>query len=200
MIILAFFNKEKQRQPMDRKLILYIAMSLDGYIATKDDSLDFLSRVEIPNEDYGYVDFLQGIDTVIWGRKTFDKVLSFGGGLPHQDKNVFVISRSKEGKQEHVTFHNDVVTLVKNLKNQPGKAIYCDGGAEIVSELLKNRLFDTIIISVIPHLLGDGIRLFKEGNMEQNLRFKRSINYPSGLIQLWYDIKNESLEKVVKGS
>ncbi|MDD4453556.1 MAG: dihydrofolate reductase, partial [Proteiniphilum sp.] len=63
---------------MSRKLILYIAMSLDGFIAKKDDNIDFLSMVEIPSEDYGYADFLQSIDTVIWGRRTFDKVLSFG--------------------------------------------------------------------------------------------------------------------------
>jgi dihydrofolate reductase len=177
---------------MDRKLILYIAMSLDGFIAKKDDNIDFLNMVEVPNEDYGYADFLQGIDTVIWGRRTFEKVVSFGQGLPHQDKAVFVISRTKEGKQEHATFHHDVVDLVQTLKKQSGKSIYCDGGAEIVSELLRHRLFDTVIVSVIPHLLGEGIRLFKEGNIEQNLRFKRAISYPSGLVQLWYEVKKEN--------
>ncbi len=67
---------------MSRKLVLYIAMSLDGYIAKKDDSLDFLSMVETPNEDYGYAEFTNTIDTVIWGRKTFDKVKSFGARYP----------------------------------------------------------------------------------------------------------------------
>lgn len=174
---------------MDRKLILYIAMSLDGYIATKDDSIDFLNMVEVPNEDYGYADFLQGIGTIIWGRKTFDKVLSFGGGLPHQDKEVFVISRTRKGKNGHIQYYDNVLDLINNLKNQEGKDIYCDGGAEIVSELLQNSLFDRIIVSVIPHLLGDGIRLFKDGNIEQNLKFKKAISFPSGLVQLWYDLK-----------
>lgn len=174
---------------MDRKLILYIAMSLDGYIATKDDSIDFLNMVEVPNEDYGYADFLQGIGTIIWGRKTFDKVLSFGGGLPHQDKEVFVISRTRKGKNGHIQYYDNVLDLINNLKDQEGKDIYCDGGAEIVSELLQNSLFDRIIVSVIPHLLGDGIRLFKDGNIEQNLKFKKAISFPSGLVQLWYDLK-----------
>lgn len=172
---------------MNRKLILYIAMSLDGYIAKKDNNIDFLSMVEIPGEDYGYADHLQNIDTIIWGRKTFDKVLSFGNGVPHKDKKVYVISAIKKGNYEHAEYSDNVVDLVKSLKQEKGKDIYCDGGAEIVSELLNHRLFDRIIVSVIPHLLGDGIRLFKDGNIEQHLQFKRSIGYPSGLIQLWYD-------------
>lgn len=166
-------------------------MSLDGYIAKKDDNIDFLSIVETPDEDFGYADFLQSIDTVIWGRKTFDKVLSFGQGVPHPDKKVFVISTTRTGKEEHATYFHNVVELVKSLKQQEGKDIYCDGGAEIVFELLNNRLLDRIIVSVIPHVLGDGIRLFKDNNVEQLLTFKRSISYPSGLIQLWYDIKND---------
>ena len=59
----------------NRKVNLYIAMSLDGYIAKEDDNIDFLSQVEVPDEDYGYAEFTAGIDTVIWGRKTYDKVL-----------------------------------------------------------------------------------------------------------------------------
>jgi dihydrofolate reductase len=177
---------------MNRKLILYIAMSLDGYIAKKDDNIDFLSIVETPNEDFGYSDFLQNIDTVIWGRKTFDKVFSFGNGIPHKDKKVYVISKTKQGKIEHAEYSNNVVELVKTLKQQTGKDIYCDGGAEIVYELLNESLFDRVIVSIIPHLLGEGIRLFKDNSIEQKITLKRSISYPSGLIQLWYDVKNES--------
>lgn len=174
---------------MNRKLVLYIAMSLDGFIAKKDDNIDFLSIVETPNEDFGYSDFLQNIDTVIWGRKTFDKVLSFGNGIPHKDKKVFVASKTRKGKIENAEYIDDVVNLVTTLKQMEGKDIYCDGGADIVYELLNKQLFDRIIVSIIPHFLGDGIRLFKENNIEQQLLFKRSISYPSGLLQLWYEIK-----------
>lgn len=174
---------------MNRKTILYIAMSLDGFIAKNDDNIDFLSLVETPNEDFGYSDLLNKIDTVIWGRKTFDKVLSFGNGVPHKDKAVYVISRSRTGKEGHATYKNDVVALIRELQSEPGKDIYCDGGGEIVFELLKHEMFDRIVISVIPHLLGEGIRLFKDGTPEQSLKFKRSITYPSGLVQLWYDVK-----------
>lgn len=176
---------------MKRKIVLFIAMSLDGYIAKKDGNIDFLSIVEKDNEDYGYADFLQNIDTVIWGRKTFDKVLEFGNGVPHKNKKVFVISKSRSGKEEHAEYNDDVVELVKSLKQQSGKDIYCDGGAEIIHELLNNHLIDRIIVSLISHLLGDGIRLFKDRTVEQQLVFKRSIGYPSGLVQLWYEVKND---------
>jgi dihydrofolate reductase len=175
---------------MSRKLILYIAMSLDGYIAKHDGNIDFLSIVERPKEDYGYSDFLESIDTVIWGRKTLDKVLSFGIGVPHKDKKVFIISNSRQGFIEHAEYKSDLVGLVKELKEQEGKDIYCDGGAEIVFELMKHKLFDRIIVSVIPHLLGDGIKLFKNQEIETDLEFKKSISFPSGLVQLWYNVKS----------
>ncbi|NJK85833.1 MAG: dihydrofolate reductase [Bacteroidales bacterium] len=172
---------------MERKLMLFIAMSLDGFIAKKDGNIDFLNRVNSPGEDYGYSDFLENTDTVIWGRKTFDKVISFGEGIPHENKKVFVISRTRTGNHGHITYHGDVVQLVNDLKNEEGKNIYCDGGGEIVFALLQKNLIDTLIVSIIPHLLGSGIRLFNEGYPEQSLKFKRSVSFPSGLVQLWYE-------------
>lgn len=100
-----------------------------------------------------------------------------------------MISKVREGKEEHAEYAENVVSLVKSLKQQEGKDIYCDGGAEIVFELLNNNLFDRLIVSVIPHLLGDGIRLFKDKNIEQKVKFKRSISFPSGLVQLWYNVQ-----------
>lgn len=173
---------------MPRKLILYIAMSLDGYIAKKDDNIDFLSKVDVPGEDYGYYGFLSNIDTVIWGRRTYEVALGFGMGLPHQDKKVYVVSKTRTGTEGHVTFHPDLIGLVQQLKSEEGKDIYCDGGAQVVFELLQQKLFDRIIISIIPHLVGDGIRLFPEGFPEQNLKLKQSTSFPSGLVQMWYDV------------
>jgi dihydrofolate reductase len=172
-----------------RKVNLYIAMSLDGYIAKEDDNIDFLSQVQVPGEDYGYAEFTAGIDTVIWGRKTYDKVLSFGGDFHHKDKKVWVLSNSRTGRDENVEYFNDLPTLIKKLKKEKGKDIYCDGGGDLVFELLKHSLIDRVVVSVIPHLLGNGIRLFKDGRPEQNLAFKKSLTFPSGLVQLWYDKK-----------
>ena len=173
---------------MTRQVILYIAMSLDGYIAKNDDNIDFLSVVESPGEDYGYSEFRETVDTILWGRKTYDKVLSFGIEFPYKDKKCYVISRTKTGKDENVEFYNgEVKDLIATLRQQEGKNIYCDGGGEVVFELLKYALIDRMIISVIPHLVGNGVMLFKDHRPEQKLKLRRSITFPSGLVQLWYD-------------
>lgn len=175
---------------MSRNVILYIAMSLDGYIAKENDDINFLNIVEKEGEDYGHSSFTQSIDTIFWGRKTYDKVLSFGIDFPYPDKKVIVFSKSRTGKDDNVEyFGGNLSNLIAELKSQDGLDIYCDGGAELVAELLKQKLIDKLIISVIPHLLGSGIKLFKEGVPEQNLLFQKSITFPTGLVQLYYNVK-----------
>jgi dihydrofolate reductase len=173
--------------PHKRKVILYIAMSLDGFIAGYDDDLGFLSMVEKEGEDYGYQDFISDIDTVIMGRKTFDKVLSFGFGNPHPEKELFVISRkSRPPVSTEKYYSGSLAELIHHLKAAEGKHIYCDGGAEIVHELLKNKLLDEMIVSVIPVLLGDGVRLFKDKRPEQKMVLIKSTPFDTGLLQLHY--------------
>lgn len=173
---------------MSRKLILYIAMSLDGFIAKDEDNLDFLQKVDSPGEDYGHADFMATVDTLIWGRKTYDKVLSFGIDFPYKDKRCIVLSRTRQGRDENVEYYGGSVTdLIRDLKAKPGKDIYCDGGGEVVQELLLHGLLDRICVSVIPHLVGNGVKLFQGGRPEQELRWRRSLTYPTGLVQLWYD-------------
>lgn len=85
---------------MPRKVILYIASSLDGYIAKPNDNLDFLSIVQQEGQDYGYTAFVDSIDTVILGRRTYDWVMSQVSEFPHADKMTYVVSRSpKEGSK-----------------------------------------------------------------------------------------------------
>jgi dihydrofolate reductase len=172
-----------------RLCILYIAMSLDGYIATKDDNIDFLNTVELAGEDYGYTAFQQQVDTLIWGRRTYDKVLSIGWEFHHRDKKCYVISTTRTGADENVEFVGNPVELVRALKASSGKHIYCDGGGGVVAALLAAKLIDRLIISVIPHLVGDGIRLFREGLPEQGLVFRSANSFPTGLVQLTYDVK-----------
>lgn len=172
----------------DRKIILYIATSLDGYIADGNGNISFLSLVENPPEDYGYKEFVDSIDTVIMGRKTYDKILSFGIEFPHKNKKCFVISKSKTGSNQNVDFYNgNLNELIERIRKNPGKNIYCDGGAEMVHELMKVQLIDQYIISIIPILLGNGTHLFKSGFMQQELNLRKTLSYPSGLVQLWSD-------------
>ena len=173
----------------NRKLILYIACSLDGYIAGPDDDLSFLNRVQKDGEDYHYQDFIDGVDTVILGRKTYDWVMNQIKEFPHADKETYVITRTPRPKLGNTNFYNgDLKVLVAGLKANSGKNIFCDGGAEIVNELLIAKLFDELIISVIPVLLGKGTRLFSDGRPEQDLELISSDSYDSGLVQLHYKI------------
>ena len=169
------------------KLILYIASSLDGYIAAPGDDLKFLHLVQREGEDYGYSGFYETVDTVIIGRKTFDWVLKEIGSSPHPDKTTYVITHQDKPAVGNTIFYTgDLKDLVLSLKSKEGRNIYCDGGAEIVNELLKSKLIDELVISVIPVLLGQGTRLFKDGRPEQNLVLLKSRQFDTGLVQLHY--------------
>lgn len=172
-----------------RKLIIYIAASLDGYIAKPNDDLSFLKLVEKEGEDYGYSEFTATIDTIILGRKTYDWVLKEIGASHYDngDREVYVITRSERLSVGKTTFYTgNLVEFVQQLKAKEGKDIYCDGGAELINELLANDLIDEFIISVIPVLLGEGVRLFKSGRPEQQLELLNTKTFDTGLTQLHY--------------
>ena len=178
-----------------RKLIIYIATSLDGYIAKPNDNLSFLKLVEKEGEDYGYAEFTATIDTIILGRKTYDWVLKEIGSSHYDngDRNVYVITRTEKPNVGKTIFYTgDLTELVKQLKSQNGKNIYCDGGAEIINELLKKDLIDELIISVIPVLLGNGARLFKDNRPEQMLELVSTKTFETGLTQIHYKRKKSS--------
>lgn len=172
-----------------RKLSLFIATSLDGYIAKDNDNLDFLKLVEKEGEDYGYAEFTANIDTIILGRKTYDWVLSEIGASHYDngDRDVYVITRSPRPDSGRTKFYSGSLTaLIKQLRSQNGKDIYCDGGAEIVNKLIKSDLIDEYIISIVPVLLGSGVRLFKSERPEQVLELVETKTFDTGLTQLRY--------------
>ena len=177
---------------MDRKVIVYIATSLDGYIAKPNDDIGFLSIVEQDGEDYGYADFIKTVDAVIVGRKTYDKVISMGFDFPHADKDTYIITRTPRPDIGSVKFYTgDLKVLVGKLKSGNGKNIFCDGGAEIVNELLKDKLVDELIISVVPVLVGNGTKLFNDGRPEQRLELISIKQFKKGLTQLHYKISEK---------
>ncbi|MDX8574578.1 MULTISPECIES: dihydrofolate reductase family protein [Elizabethkingia] len=176
-----------------RKISLFIAMSLDGYIAKPNDDLSFLKLVEKEGEDYGYAEFTSKIDTIIIGRKTYDYVVNEIGASHYDNgqRDIYVITRTERPQVGRTTFYTGNITeLVKQLKSENGKNIYCDGGAEVINELLKHNLIDEFIISVIPVILGNGTRLFKDGRPEQALEFITAKTFETGLAQLHYKRKN----------
>lgn len=175
-----------------RTLSIYIASSLDGYIAKPDDDLGFLKLVEKEGEDYGYAEFTATIDTLIIGRKTYDWV-SREIGTTHYDngeRDVYVITRTERPDLGRTKFYTgNLATLVQKLKSEKGKNIYCDGGAEVITALLKEDLIDIFIISMVPILLGAGTRLFKDGRPEQMLELVGVKSFATGLVQLHYNRK-----------
>src|SRR5690606_1691787 len=157
-----------------RKLSLFIASSLDGYIAGPNDDVSVLQSVEQEGEDYGYAEFTSTIDTIILGRKTYDWVLNHlgPGHYDNGQRDVYVITRNSRPDIGRTKFYSgDLGELVDRLKQEEGKNIYCDGGAEVIDALLKLDKIDELIISIIPTLLGSGTRLFKAGRPSQELQF-----------------------------
>ncbi|MDP2042924.1 MAG: dihydrofolate reductase family protein [Algoriphagus sp.] len=174
---------------MNRKTILYIAASADGYIAKPGDNLDFLNAVAQEGEDYGYGAFYDQIDTVIMGKRTYDWVMEQVSEFPHQGKETYVLTREKLDPIGTIQFYSgNLSELVSRLKTRTGKHIFVDGGAQTVHRFLEDGLLDEVIISYIPVLLGEGIRLFQGRVAEQKLELVSSKNYTSGLVQVHYRV------------
>jgi len=152
---------------------VYIATSLDGFIATSDGGLDWLDESPNPEENgYGYAKFMSGIDALVMGRKTFEKVLTFGS-WPY-DKPVYVLSNGKVMIPKTLETKVEVVSgtpkkVIAHLKKRGHQNLYIDGGVTIQG-FLKEDLIDEMIITRIPVLLGNGIPLF--GRLIQRLNFK----------------------------
>lgn len=170
-----------------RKLYLFIAMSLDGHIAAPDGDISFLPPIDPEGEDYGYAGFIEKVDTVILGRKTYDKILSMNVQAPYGQRTVYVLTHSPKEPEGNLQYYSgNLKELITRLRNEPGRNIYCDGGADTIHQLLEEDLIDEMIISIIPVLLGEGIALFKGGLQEKKLSLLTVSAYENGLVKLHY--------------
>ena len=166
-----------------RRVKLFIATSLDGYIARPDGGIDWL----FGDADYGYREFYESIDTVVMGRKTYELSLSFGE-YPYPRTAAYVFSRRRAGdRDEHAEFVGSPVgPFVRALCAQPGKDIWLVGGGELTREFLNEDLIDDYIVSVHPVVLGAGLALFPSPARETRLRHVKTLSFASGLVQLHY--------------
>jgi dihydrofolate reductase len=164
---------------------VFIATSLDGFIARLDGSIDWLSRVECPGEDYGYGRFHDSIDTVIVGRKTYQTALGFPA-WPYGGKRCIVLThqapRSKHGEEFH---DGPAPALVARLAAEQARRAYVDGG-QVIRQFLAAGLITDLTLSIIPILLGEGVPLFGQTGPELPLTLVSSRAYDSGLVQLEY--------------
>lgn len=147
------------------KTILYIAISVDGYIAREDGSVDWLEDVTTDGSDNGYGAFYDGIGSLLMGRKTYEKVLQLTNNFPYAGKPCFVLSRMLTGETEHVTFINEAISdALKRAKSSAEGDVWIVGGGEVVRDCLKNGLIDDLYVAIIPKVLGAGIPLFPKGS------------------------------------
>ena len=169
------------------KISVYIATSIDGYIARQDGNIDWLNCVQGFEEDYGFHDFFDSIDALIMGRKTYESIMSFST-WPYQGKRVVVLSNTlKSVRDEAELYQGSLTQLASNLYSDGIQHVWADGSAA-VSEYLNLGLVDRMIISLIPIVLGSGIPLFKSIGKEVPCRLLSSQSYPSGLVQLRYQL------------
>lgn len=175
-----------------RKVILALGLSIDGYIARLDGSVDFLFMPK----DYSMAPLFSRIDTVIMGRKTYEvgKAMggSFGGKITY-----YVMSHSlPPGKREGVIFTADSsAELVARLRKQQGKDLWLMGGGELARDFLQADLIDEIQLGVIPVLLGEGIPAFPAGFPQRDFSPLECKTYSQGLLSVKYERRRDGPEK-----
>lgn len=168
---------------------VFIATSVDGFIARKDGSIDWLGNPEEGGEDYGYKDFFASVDVIVMGRKTYETVLGFGA-WPYGDKRVVVQSRRPlafpPGVPDTVTASSEEPqALVQRLEAEGARHLYIDGGLTI-QRFLAAGLIDDLTITRIPLLLGEGIPLFGRTGGDVPLQHVVTRSYANGFVQSIY--------------
>ena len=189
------------------EVILYVAASVDGYIARPDGSVDWLddlpqpgaelepgSKLEpaggqVEDEDYGYGEFIAGVGVVLMGRVTYEQILSFGVDYPYPGTAGYVFSRARAGEQDdNVRFvaGDDIGGLVARLKAEQDKNLWLVGGGQLVREFLRLDLIDRIELFILPIILGEGIPLFPPATPQRDLTLTDCRAYATGMAQLTY--------------
>ena len=171
---------------MRRKVIVYIATSLDGYIATEDVSLDWLFKVE-GEGDNGYSEFYDTIDTIVLGRRTYDWIMNHENeNFPYENKKCYVFTKSLHEANNNIEYVNgNIVEFIDILKGVEGKNIWIVGGGDLISYFVKENLVDEFIITIAPTIIGEGIPLFNKRTTEIELELK-SIRRFNQFVELHY--------------
>ncbi|MCB2220870.1 MAG: dihydrofolate reductase family protein [Bacteroidetes bacterium] len=175
-----------------RKIILYIAQSLDGYIAKSDGDVSWLEQIPNPDQsDYGYRAFYDTIDTTLMGRKTFDQICSFDIPFPYADKTNYVFTHHpNHGTKEPVNFvSKNPLNLINNLKKTKGKNIWLVGGSQLNTFFLKHQLIDALRLFIMPVVLGSGIPLFHSLKQPASFELIDQQRFSSGVVELIYQLK-----------
>ena len=177
----------KLKNKQMKKVILYIAISQDGFIAKSDGSVDWLDdpTFQMDGEDFGYNDMYNSIDTTLMGYKTFHQVINFDVPFPYTDKTNYVFTRiTSREEHEYVEFiASDIVDFTKDLKQKEGKDIWLIGGGQINRVLLENNLIDEMIVTIVPVHMKAGIELFNGYERDVHYTELESKVYSNGFVK-----------------
>ena len=177
-----------------RKIVCYIATSLDGKIADAHDGIEWLDEIPNPEKsDYGYNEFIKSIDCILMGNKTYQKVVGFDMEFPYKTTKNYVITRNASLiEDKYATYiSSKAEEFISQLKNSPGKNIWCMGGGGLIGFLLNHQLLDELIIFIMPTVLGPGIPMITDLQKQYNLELISSKSYKSGVIELRYKVLSE---------
>ncbi len=169
-----------------------MAITLDGFVARKDHSLDWLMKQDTDGEDHGFEEFLARIDVIVMGSGSFRTVLGFDR-WPYA-KPVIVMSRTMSHEDVPAGLRGRVeitdlgpVALMNDLKARGIRRVYIDGGA-VVRSFMQKGLISDLKLAIVPILIGDGIRLFGDVDQDIDLKLAGTKAFPSGLVEMLYSI------------
>lgn len=173
--------------------IVFIATSIDGYIAKENGSIDWLNEfAENGSSDFGYSQLISRVDAIVMGRNTYEKVLELTNEWPYS-KKVFVLSNSLKEPKKELADKVEVVSgelkdILSNIKSSGFENLYIDGG-QVIQQFLREYLIDELILTRMPILLGGGISLF--GDLKESIKPEHCSTevHSCGIIQTRYFIK-----------
>lgn len=166
------------------KVVLFIATSLDGFIASPDGTVDWLFH----DADYGYTEFMASVDSVVMGRKTWEQAKTFEA-VPFAGKRVFVLSHSRPTESDdRIRFVEGGVPLIlDDIRKESTRDIWLVGGGDVIQQFVAHNLIDEFRLFLHPIILGSGLPLFLPQKSMTTLSFVASVAFPSGLVELRYE-------------
>lgn len=176
-----------------RKVILALALSLDGYVARENGAVDWLKMEDLAEGKDEMAEFFASIDTIFYGRKTYEKGLEMSGGKDYYGDAImnYVFSRTpKRSEQKNLQFVSENVReFVENLKRQDGKNIWLMGGGNLAKTFFEEHLIDELILGIQPTILGKGLPLFFPHDRQSDLERLDVKTRRSGSVQITYRVK-----------
>lgn len=177
-----------------RKIILFIAMSLDGYIADQEGGVDWLTGQGDDSENVDvYSEFIKEIDTILMGWNTYHQLVTelSPETWVYEGMDTYVFTHREQVSTQRIRFTDEnPPELLRRLRTEEGKNIWICGGANLIQQLVNEDMIDQYYISVIPTLLGRGIRLFENGKEEQKLKLLKTQTY-NGITDLVYERRQQ---------